>query len=128
MAGRPTLYNDSMPDALLNYFKGHPYTEDGPDGKKVAAEYRTIEGFCMSVGITRTTLNDWCKDEDKPLFSDAYEFACNWQLEYLQQNGITGRTQPNITKLLLSARHNIVEKTATDLNHAGAVNVTIQSF
>lgn len=78
----------------------------------------TIEGLARRLYITRETLYQWEKDNKQ--FSDILENIRQLQADKLIQNGVLGRYNPAISKMMLS-KYGYVEKTEQDINHSGEV-------
>jgi hypothetical protein len=89
----------------------------------------TIEGLALSLGVHRDTVYAWeetATSVEKPStiltqFSDIVKRLRTYQAEKLIQNGLSGRYNPTITKLILSGKHGYVEKQATE--HSGAIEL-----
>lgn len=97
--GRPTLYDDSMPERAREYFKRAPFTM----GKKVVTrkdgsveetdimipvELPTLAGLAVELGVHRDTLNEWTRQHQ--VFSDAIKVGKAHQERILIANGLTG--------------------------------------
>lgn len=76
----------------------------------------TIERLALTIGVSRETLYQWEQEDQR--FSDILEKLRGIQADKLLQNGLTGRWNSTITKLVLS-KHGYVEKQATDLTTNG---------
>ncbi|UGO51932.1 hypothetical protein DIENCEPHELON_62 [Klebsiella phage vB_KaeS_Diencephalon] len=80
-AGRPSMYTEDMPEALLSHFRvdldevlPHNFTTAGKSNIRVIPKYLpSMVKFCESVGITTTTLHRWRAEHKE--FSDAYTQA-----------------------------------------------------
>jgi len=105
---RPTKYNESIlakaNDYLVNY-------EDYDDAVPSAA------GLSIELGITRETLNQWSKDEDKQELSDTLRKIQQKQERVLASKGLKGEFNAAITKLML-ANHGYSEKTQQEMTGA----------
>lgn len=94
--GRPSLYKDEFVDKLKTYFSGS-LTKKNHNGDEVATDFPTLEGFALSIGVSRDTLHEWAnaKDENGELkhqeFSDAVTIAKDFQKNHLTNNGLHGR-------------------------------------
>lgn len=75
----------------------------------------TIEGLSLAMNISRETIYKWESDDVSTEFSDIVKRLRACQAEKLLQNGLMGRYNPMITKLMLS-KHGYVEKTEQDTN------------
>lgn len=76
----------------------------------------TIEGLALRLNISRDTLYQWAKNDKD--FSDILEKLRQMQANKLLQNGVIGKYNPVISKLMLS-KHGYVDKTETDLTSGG---------
>lgn len=91
----------------------------------------TVEGLALYLKIARSTLYEWAvvpTAEDEPdaelrllrkHFSDIVSDLLARQSKLLINNGLKGRFNANITRLILSGKHGYVEKQATDLTTNG---------
>lgn len=78
-------------------------------------------GLAIYLGIGTSTLYVWAK-LDTPLakqFQDILDDITAQQGFALFNGGATGKYNSTIVKMMLSAKHGIVEKTATDVTTAG---------
>lgn len=86
-------------------------------------EYPSVAGLAVHLGVPHSTLELWGAEENKGEENAYYKpevgriLACvrDYRLSWLERHGLDGTAQPQITKLLLSAHHNINEKTAQDV-------------
>lgn len=125
--GRPTKLTDELIKQAENYLT----TWKTVDQEAIP----TIEGLAIRLGISRDTVYEWRKvpvptegaiPESKSLelhlqFSDIVNELQAKQARTLISNGLNGKFNPTITKLILSGKHNYVEKTESDLHHSGEV-------
>ena len=111
-AGRPTSYNEEIYDRAVAYLEGE-YEED-----EVTP---TIAGLSLFLGITRSTVYQWAKDDQKPEFSYIVEQLMAAQEKSLVKNGLTGDFNASITKLALT-KHGYSDKQETQ--HGGNIGVT----
>lgn len=100
MAGRPTKYNDAMPDALFNAMK---------DGK-------SITQFAAMVGVSRSTVYEWA--DHHPAFSDALTRGkeaseAYWETE-LQSMMYSKEVNAPLVKLYFANRFNWSDKAEVD--------------
>lgn len=112
-AGRPTKYNDEILVKAREYLDGF---EDRTDAVPQIAR------LCIHLGIRRSTVYAWAKDDDKQEFSDIVEAVLCQQETILIDQGLNGGFNPNITKLLL-AKHGYAEK--QDINATVGFTVKI---
>lgn len=87
-AGRPTKYEDWIPEAMMEYFD------------KEVGEFPTLAGFAAHINVTRETLHDWAtaKNPDGSHrhsdFSYAYKKAKELQEANLVKGALTGAYNP----------------------------------
>ena len=87
-AGRPTKYEDWIPEAMLAFFS------------RGVGNFPTLAGFAASIGVSRETLHDWATAKDvsgdlrNPIFSDAYKRAKELQENNLVEGALTGAYNP----------------------------------
>jgi len=81
--GRPTKYRPEYCQAIIEYFTVEPTDSDG---HAVPPPY--IQEFCLSIGINKSTLQEWvAKYED---FSNAYSVAKAKQKQLMITNALLG--------------------------------------
>jgi len=107
--GRPTLYRPEMPDEALQYARGG-YLEHNHT-------LPTIEGLAEVFEVTVSTVKNWGNDEDKPEFLAALEILKGNQKRDLMERALVGDYNSTIAKLILSANHGMIERTAKE--HSG---------
>jgi hypothetical protein len=124
--GRPTLYDETIVpktreyidrcvDRIEEYHKTRGDKSDSYD-RLVRVQIPTIEGLAVHLGITRETIYQWEKDEDKKEFTDILGLLRAKQADALINNGLSGDYNPTIAKVLLT-KHGYrdgVEMTGTD--------------
>lgn len=81
----------------------------------------TIEGLALCLGIRRETVWVWCKDKQKKEFSNIVEQISAKQARTLANNGLAGKFNAPITKLMLS-KHGYTEK--SEVEHSGSISLT----
>jgi|GEM_PF-1269475 len=101
--GRPSKYKSEYCEAIISFFNRKPFDVvkgEDENGKEIVLTDKfgnavmqpcmlpTFEGFAISIGVHRDTLNEWLKHHDE--FSDAYARAKDYQKEILIQNGLFG--------------------------------------
>jgi hypothetical protein len=128
-AGRPTKLSPELIELA------QAYIED-TQNMGVQTLLPTIEGLALKLNINRDTIYDWEKvpeyktsdevgaEESNDIelrkqFSGIVQNLRAAQAEKLIQNSLAGRYNPTIAKLILSGKHNYVEKQATDLTSNG---------
>jgi hypothetical protein len=117
MIGRPSKYRDDIPERTLEYVKTF---------KKLGDLLPTMEGLVLYLGVPRSTLYDWAKQPDKQAFSDALDVLKQTQAKMLFENGLEGKYNSTITKLMLSHNHNVYEKSAKEISGPDGGPVAIQ--
>lgn len=105
--GRPTKYTDDILETM-EWYMNEGYLKDGD-------VIPTVEGLAEHVSVTRKTLYEWASDESKQNFCDTLDKLRKRQERILKNKGLSGDFNSLITKMLLSANHNVVEKTAKDV-------------
>lgn len=83
-----------------------PPTKDG---------YRWFIEEHYGVSVTPQTFDNWEKAHYE--FGRAMDELMRRQKEYLLNNGLAGRYNPQISKLVLSANHGMIERTQVDNTH-----------
>ena len=83
-------------------------------------EYPSIAGLAVHLDVPHSTLELWGQDkEDNAHYHEEVGRVLarvrDYRLSWLERHGLDGSAQPQIAKLLLSAHHNINEKTAQDV-------------
>lgn len=118
-AGRPRILDEEMLTKASEYLE---------ECKGVAAHtlLPTIEGLALELHISRETVYAWAhKSEEENAediycrFSDIVNELKAAQAQKLIQNGLAGRYNSTIAKLILSGKHNYVEKQETDVTSNG---------
>ena len=102
--GRPTLYSPSVLDEVGNYLRS---CNDEQDGKNIRVNLPKVEGLARYLSVSKDTLYEWAKRY--PDFSDALREVKNEQYCRLIDEGLAGRYNPAIAKLMLSANHGLTE-------------------
>lgn len=86
MAGQPTKYDKRFCKLLIEYFK-MPLTKK-EKGRSVAADFPSLAGFAIKIGVHRDTLHEWTSAH--PEFAEAVKLAKDYQENWLIQNGLKG--------------------------------------
>lgn len=98
--GRPTSYNEEI------IKKAQDYLENLPEGEII----HTIEGLALYLGVDRTTIYDWARQDTKTEFSHIVKGILTKQGMTLLNGGLQGVLNPKIAALILSSKHGYVEK------------------
>jgi hypothetical protein len=111
--GRPVKYYPKIIAEMIKYFNISPGKDVEVENSKGimqsvrhAADFPTKSGFAISVGLDRSTLNQWSKevfpeghesegDLKYPEFSHAYKSIIDYQKHILITNGLKGGYQAN---------------------------------
>lgn len=104
--GRPTKLT---PEVVI---KAWQYV-NASDNMSVNSLLPTVERLALIIDVNTDTLYDWSKTNDE--FSDILRRLKQQQADKLLQNGLAGRYNPVITKLMLS-KHGYVERSEQDTN------------
>lgn len=103
--GRPTKLTKELVELARQYLVD-------TDTMSPVSLLPTFERLSIILGVSRETLYQWEKDNDD--FSDILGRLRKSQADKLLQNGLLGRYNSTIAKLMLS-KHGYVEKTEQDL-------------
>lgn len=117
--GRPTIYKPEYIDKIDEYIKKcndeyEKFIKTEGD-KSTSYEYKmkvdlpTKEGFALYIGVDTDTIGNW--EKKYPDFFGSIKKIMTEQKKRLMENGLAGRYNPLITKLVLSANHGMNEKT-----------------
>lgn len=108
MAGRKTKLTPELVQVSKDYLKAN-------DALGQAALLPTIERLALTLGVSRDSLYEWSGKKTKlgKEFSDILEQLKASQADKLIQNGVVGRYNSTITKLMLS-KHGYVESQQID--------------
>lgn len=91
---RPTDYSEEIVTAAQAYFDlPRPSTDE---------VIPTIEGLALHLGIDRTTVYAWIKEEGKESFSHIVKNILQKQAKTLINNGLLGTFSGSITKVMLT--------------------------
>jgi len=107
--GRPTKYKKEYCDALIEFFDVEPEQVITPKGIMLKGRMPTLERFACEIGVNIDTIHEWRNKHDA--FSDAHAHAMAKQKAILIENGLTGGFNARFTQFLLSANHDVIEKT-----------------
>jgi hypothetical protein len=112
--GRPSEYEEKI--AKVKEYK--QIFENNENVAKLDEVIPTIEGLACFVPMSRSTIYEWIKDEEKKEFSDIVEWLLSRQGKLTLNNGLNNKFNSSIAKLLLS-KHGYVEKSETDITSKG---------
>lgn len=107
--GRPTDYNQEILDNASAYVQH--FANDEGKGENLKVNLPTIEGLALYLEISRSTLYLWQKEHKA--FSDIIEILQQKQAQVLINNGLSGRYNPTIAKVLLT-KHGYTDKQEID--------------
>lgn len=99
---RPTEYNQDILDKAKSYFEMARTIEDDEI-------LPSIEGLALFIDIARSTIYKWKDEVGKEEFSDIIERILEKQGKYLINNGLNGKYNPTITKVILT-KHGYIDK------------------
>ena len=103
--GRPTKYNETVLEIAWDYING---------GFEARSVIPTVEEFALLVGVSKKTLYEWEKEEDKKEFCYAMDTLRNLQASLTINKGLTGEWLNNIIIGRLLTTHGYKEKIETD--------------
>lgn len=113
--GRPVEYNDNMLIKAQEYLASTHDRYDEQTHKDIV-NLPTFEGLAIHLGVHRDTLYDW--DSKYPEFSDIIERLKQFQAHRLINNGLSGKYNHTIAKLILS-KHGYADKQEIDHTSLG---------
>jgi hypothetical protein len=90
MAGRPTDYDKDVIPSVRDYI----------DNRKSEGRVPSIEGLGVFLDVNRSTLYEWAKHH--PAFSDILDALQSNQAEMLIDNGLNGKFNATITRMMLT--------------------------
>jgi hypothetical protein len=108
-AGRPTKYNKKILTDTIDYIENHADYED---------LVPSVAGLAYQLGIRKSTVYEWAKDEGKKEFSDMLAQILAKQEKMLLSGGLSADMNATIVKLMLS-KHNYSDKVETDITSKG---------
>lgn len=126
--GRPTKYKKKYCKEIIEFFSRERtkiiletyYYKNGETKEKeieVANELPTIIGFCIKIGVDRTTLLEWVSKH--PEFSHAYKKAKEMQEEFWLQNSVRGLFPGAFTIFAGKNMFGWKDRTETDVTSGG---------
>jgi hypothetical protein len=126
--GRPTKYSPEIISNSLDYLKSFDF-KDGQLRNRNNEYIPTLAGLALWLGISRDTVHDWLRQEKKKEFSYIVSMIKTRQEQLLVNGGVGGDYNPSITKLILNAKHDYVEKNQTDVTSTdGSLNSQNAAF
>jgi hypothetical protein len=114
--GRPTKYSDQMVEKAKDYLATY---------QKLGRMIPSNAGLAVFLGVSRDTLYDWAKDEEKAEFSDILNKIQAKQEEVLIDKGLDGDFNAAITKLVLG-KHGYHDKVDSTLGGPDGKPVPVQ--
>lgn len=135
--GRPSKYDPKYIDQMYKYFGGEltqkvdtesvEYIGKGKKNKKIITrteilprDLPTFEMFAHKIGVHYRTLHEWSQPDNKekyPGFLKAFEDCKSLQKDFLIQNGLHGRYNPNFSKFVGINVTDMVDRKVTE--HTG---------
>jgi predicted DNA-binding protein YlxM (UPF0122 family) len=106
-AGQPTKYREKFTKKAIEYLEKY---------KELDEKVPSIEGFAEFIEVSKKTIYNWCKEKENSeliasdKFLHALERIKTKQGRILQNSGLDGTFNSTITKLMLSANHDMREK------------------
>lgn len=122
---RPTDYSSEVISDAWAYVK--EFCNDTVEVKSgtaiLSVNLPTIEGLALYLEISRSTLYLWQKEHKE--FSDIIEVLQQKQAQVLINNGLAGKYNPTIAKVLLT-KHGYTDKQEIDqkTEHSGSIGFT----
>jgi len=117
-AGRPTKYNDDMPQSLIDFFDRDMHRveieEVASQGQAVTVQkikpnwFPTFERWCAEQSITQKTMLNWTTQH--PEFLQAYGIAKQKQKDFLLQHGLSGAYNSGFAKFVAINCTDMVDK------------------
>jgi len=104
-AGRPTKSTDELIQSAWDYVDG--------GWEAVGDKVPSVAGLACEIGVSRETCYAWAK-ENQNQFSDILNAIAKTQERELLNNGLIGKFNPPITKMMLS-KHGYSDKVEQDL-------------
>jgi hypothetical protein len=99
-AGRPTLYSPKILKKTREYLLNYTSYDDA---------IPSIAGLAVVLGISRKTIYEWARQDDKKEFCDILEEILSDQERTLINKGLKGDFNSNIVKLALG-KHGYSDK------------------
>lgn len=128
---KPSGYTDDVPNKVREYIKlckdtyqtrVEFYDEETGHSKlqnELEVKLPTKQGLAKHLGITLPTLKSWAEKHDEMLL--AVEELEAEQHDRLVNNGLGGKYNPSIAKLILSSNHGYAENKS--VKHSGGIRI-----
>ncbi len=98
--GRPTTYGPEVLEQAEHYLRNYKEYDD---------LIPSVEGLALAINRARSTIYKWAEEEDKQQFSDMLTKLNEEQQRILVNNGLGGKFNSAITKLVLT-KHGFHDK------------------
>ena len=88
------------------------------DARIAKDEYPSIAGLGVEIDVPKSTLENWGDEKSKQYHSDVGRLLTrtrDFRESWLERHGVDGSADSKMCRVLLSAHHGVVEKTAQDL-------------
>lgn len=105
MTGRPTKYKKKFAKRVDEYIKSKADTRDGIHLK---VQIPSFEDFAVWLGVSRKSLQRWEKNHEE--FAIALDKIRSEQRQRLIENGLSGKYNAAIVKLMLMNNHGMRER------------------
>ena len=119
--GRPSIYSEELLAKAIEYCNS--FNEIDPEDMEVLP---SIAGLALELNICRDTVYDWIKQPDKAEFSYIAKQLLATQEVSLVNNGLTGRFNPSVTKMMLG-KHGYSDKMDTTVANPDGSNLDVPS-
>lgn len=108
--GRPSIYNNDIVEKAKSYI-AYFMTTPQQDLENEMEVMPSIAGLALFLGIHRSTIYDWAEKNSE--FSDIISHLMDAQELILSNNGLKGKFNPQIAKLMLT-KHGYSDKVSQD--------------
>ena len=88
------------------------------DARIAKDEYPSIAGLGVEIDVPKSTLENWGDEKSKQYHADVGRLLTrtrDFRESWLERHGVDGSADSKMCRVLLSAHHGVVEKTAQDL-------------
>lgn len=103
---RSEAYKDTYPMDMVKYFSTPNYIVK--KWKKVANDYKTLQGFAAEIGVSIGTLNKWCKEYEE--MARSKEICDQYRYDRLISNGLNNAYNPTVVKLVAQHEFNMSDR------------------